>query len=65
MDLKGALSDLIQFLATESPLKIMKNAFYFISKALCVLEILNFLSCQNGLNKKLKLISNFMMSQPG
>ena len=44
MDLKGALSDLIQFLATESPLKIMKNAFYFILKALCVLEILNFLS---------------------
>ena len=44
MDLKGALSDLIQFLATGSPLKIMKNAFYFISKALCVLEILNFLS---------------------
>ena len=44
MELKGALSGLRQFLATESPLKIMKNAFYYISKALFVLEILNFLS---------------------
>ena len=26
--IKGALSDLTQFLATESPLKIMKNDFY-------------------------------------
>ena len=31
---KGALSGLRQFLATESPLKMMKNAFYFTSKAL-------------------------------
>ena len=31
---KGALSDLRQFLATESPLKMMKNAFYFTLKAL-------------------------------
>ena len=29
--LKGALSGLRQFLATESPLKMMKNAFYFTS----------------------------------
>ena len=27
--IKDALSGLRQFLATESPLKIMKNAFYF------------------------------------
>ena len=31
---KGALSGLRQFLAIESPLKIMKIAFYFTSKAL-------------------------------
>ena len=30
---KGALSDLRQFLTAESPLKMMKNAFYFTSKA--------------------------------
>ena len=27
--IKGALSDLTRFLATESPLKMTKNAFYF------------------------------------
>ena len=36
----GALSSLKQFLATESPLKMMKNAFYFTLKALFVLKIL-------------------------
>ena len=45
---KGALSGLRQFLATESPLKIMKNAFCFTSKALFVLKILKFLSCIFG-----------------
>ena len=39
----GALPGLRQFLATESPLKIMKNVFYSTSKALFVLKILNFL----------------------
>ena len=38
---KGALSGL---LPTESPLKMMKNAFYFTSKALFVLKIFKFLS---------------------
>ena len=42
--IKGALSGLKQFLATESPLKMMKNAFYFTSKALFVLKIFKFLS---------------------
>ena len=42
--LKGALSGLRQFLATESPLKMMKNAFYFTSKGLFVLKIFKFLS---------------------
>ena len=41
---KGALSGLRQFLATESPLKIMKNHFYFTSKAVSVLKIFKFLS---------------------
>ena len=41
---KGAFSGLRQFLATESPLKMMKNAFYFTSKAPFVLQIFKFLS---------------------
>ena len=42
--LKGALSGLRQFLATESLLKMMKNAFYFTSTALFVLKIFKFLT---------------------
>ena len=41
---KGALSGVRQFLAIESPLKIMKTAFYFNSKALFILKIFKFLS---------------------
>ena len=41
---KGALSGLRPFLASESPLKMMKNAFYFTSKSLFVLKIFKFLS---------------------
>ena len=41
---KGALSGLRQFLATESPLKMMKNAFYITLKALFVLKIFKILS---------------------
>ena len=37
--LKGPLPILKQFLATESPLKVMKNTFYFTLKALFVLKI--------------------------
>ena len=40
----GALSGLRQFLATKSPLKMVKIAFYFTSKALFVLKIFKFLS---------------------
>ena len=36
--------DLRQFLITEIPLKMMKNAFYFTLKALFVLKIFKFLS---------------------
>ena len=41
---KGTLSSLRQFLATESPLKLMKNVFNFTLKALLVLKIFKFLS---------------------
>ena len=40
---KGTLSGLRQHLATESPLKMMKNTFYFTTKALFVLKIFKFL----------------------
>ena len=42
--LRVALSGLRQFWGTESPLKMMKNVFYFASKALLVLKIFKFLS---------------------
>ena len=42
--IKGALSGLRQFLATEVSLKMVKNTFYFTSKALFVLKIFKFLS---------------------
>ena len=41
---RGALSSLRQFLATESPLKMLKNAFYFTLEALLVLKVFKFLS---------------------
>ena len=41
---EGPLSGLRQFAKTESPLKRMKNAFYFMLNALFVLEIFTFLS---------------------
>ena len=43
-EIKGALKGLRQLLATESFLKVMKNGFYFTSKALFVLKIFKFLS---------------------
>ena len=42
-NIKSALSVLRQFLATENPLKMMKNAFYFNLTALFVLKISRFL----------------------
>ena len=42
-DFADALSYLRKFLATESPLKVMKNAFYFSLKALFALKIFKFL----------------------
>ena len=57
-------------MATESPLKMMKNAFHFTSKALSVLNNFSFyldflVMYLNGLIKKIRLISNFMTTQPG
>ena len=41
---KGALSGLRQFLATERPLNMMKDGFYFTLKALFGLKIFDLLS---------------------
>ena len=55
----------------ESPLKVMKNVFYFILKALFVFNIFKFLSRlfghvgKNGLMGKIRLTLKFMTSQPG
>ena len=54
----------------ESPLKIMKNAFYFVLKALFDLKIFKFChefwSCgKNGLIRKMSLTSKIMTSRPG
>ena len=43
-NVKVAFSGLRQFFATESPLKMIKNAFYFLLKALFVRKIVKFLS---------------------
>ena len=62
--IKAALSGLRRFLATESALKIMKNAFWFTSKALFVINIFKFLSSPFGhvaklLDKKNKINFKF------
>ena len=41
--LKDVLSGLRQFLATESPLRMVKNAFYLTLKALFVIKIFTYL----------------------
>ena len=50
--LKGPHSGLKYFLTIEIPLKIMKNAFYFMLKALFVLEVFTFLSWLFGYVEK-------------
>ena len=57
------------FWQLKTLLKMMKNAFYFTSKVLFILKIFRFLSWLFGhvakrLDRKIRLISNFMMSQP-
>ena len=61
--IKGGLLNLRKFLATECPLKIMENTFNLNLKALLVLKIFKFclqflVMLENGLNKKIGLISN-------
>ena len=52
LSVKGLLSGLRQFMAIESPLKMMNNAFYFILKGPFVLEIFTFLSWPFGYEEK-------------
>ena len=67
---KSALSGLRQFLATENPFKMMKNAFYFTLKALFVFKIFKFLfwlsvMWKTSLIRKISLISKFMTLRSG
>ena len=67
---KVAFSGLRHFSATESPLKKMKNAFYFTLKSFYVLKIFKFLSwlfghVEKSLIRKIRLIPIFMTSQLG
>ena len=72
-DINSALSGLRKLLTIESYLKMMKNAFCFTFKALFVLKIFKFLSWlfghvekrKNGLIRKIRLISKFLMSESG
>ena len=43
-NIKGPLLGLRQFLTTENPLKMMKNAFYYMLHAIFALKIFTFLS---------------------
>ena len=65
--IRATLQLYFQFLATENPLKIMKNAFYFTLKAIFVFNFcLDFLVIyKNGLIKKISFILKVMMSQLG
>ena len=68
---KGALSGLRQFMATESPLKMMKSLSFISSEKLFSFSrYLN--SChdflvvlKNGLIRNIRLVSRFMTSQRG
>ena len=67
--LKGAPSGLRKFLANKSPLKMMRNVFYFTLKGLFA-RYFNFcfdflVIYKNGLIRKTRLILKFMMSKPG
>ena len=49
----------------RTPLKMIKNTFYFTLKALFVLKTLNFGQVKNCLIQKVSLIPSLMTSQPG
>ena len=66
--IKGQISDLRQRLTTESLLKMMENAFYFMLKALFVLEIFILLTWLFGYVEKRfdkKVNFKFLTSQTG
>ena len=70
ISVKSALLGLRQFLATERPLEMMKNAFYLPQKLFSFSRYLSFclyflVMYRNSLIKKIRLISNFMTSQSG
>ena len=69
LHLQRVISGLSWFLATESPLEMMKNAFCFILQALFFLKIIKFLFWFFGHVQKrldlIRLISKFMTSQTG
>ena len=60
--IKGTLSCLRQFLATESSVNMIKNAFCFTLKALFVLEKFKY---SNSVMRKIRLVSKFITSQSG
>ena len=51
-NIKGPLLGLRQFLTTENPLKMMKNAFYYMLHAIFALKIFTSLSWLFGLVRK-------------
>ena len=57
----GLLSGLGQFQTIQSPLKMMKNDFYFMLKAPFVLEIFTFLSRRLGYVEK-RLVKKAMVN---
>ena len=70
VNLKGALSGLMKFLAAESPLKWWKMLFISPWKLFSFLKYLNFcfdflVVWKNGLIRKINLISKFVTSQSG
>ena len=62
--LQGALSNLRQFLATEIFLIMMKNAFYFIWKALLgqVFVLKNDLKKKDKINFKIYNVTNWLIN---
>ena len=67
---QGTLSDLRQFLTTESPLLMIRNAFYLPWKLFLFSRYLSFrldflIMYQKNLIRKIRLILKFMTPQPG
>ena len=64
----GALSSQRQFSATESPLKMMKNAYFknlFVFSRYLNILFGHFGHAENNLIRIRLISSKFMMSQPG